>query len=160
MSAVSARSVRQTAGLDSSRALQRVLYQAAKSEPGRRFHQLYGHVARSDVLWRAWDDVRANKGAPGVDGVSIADVEAAGVSEFLNGLAVRLRAGEYRPSPLRRVRIPKPGRPGETRPLGIPTVTDRVVMAAAKIVLEPIFRGRLLPGEFRVPSEAICDRCL
>ena len=160
MSAVSARSVRQTAGLESSRALQRVLYQAAKSEPGRRFHQLYGHVARSDVLWRAWDDVRANKGAPGVDGVSIADVEAAGVSEFLNGLAVRLRAGEYRPSPLRRVRIPKPGRPGETRPLGIPTVTDRVVMAAAKIVLEPIFEADFSPASFGFrPKRSAIDAC-
>lgn len=160
MSAVSARSVRQTAGLESSRALQRVLYQVAKSEPGRRFHQLYGHVARSDVLWRAWDDVRANKGAPGVDGVSIADVEAAGVSEFLNGLAVRLRAGEYRPSPLRRVRIPKPGRPGETRPLGIPTVTDRVVMAAAKIVLEPIFEADFSPASFGFrPKRSAIDAC-
>jgi RNA-directed DNA polymerase len=160
VSAVSARSIRQTEGLDSARALQRVLYRAAKSEPDRRFHQLYGHVARSDVLWRAWSDVRANQGAPGVDGVSIADVEAVGVAEFLDGLAVRLRAGTYRSLPLRRVRIPKPGRPGETRPLGIPTVADRVVMAAAKIVLEPVFEAGFHPVSFGFrPKRSAIDAC-
>jgi group II intron reverse transcriptase/maturase len=137
-----------------------VLYRAAKSEPGRRFHQLYGHVARSDVLWRAWNDVRANQGAAGVDGVSIADVEASGVSGFIDGLVVRLRAGAYRPSPLRRVHIPKPGRPGETRPLGIPTVADRVVMAAAKIVLEPIFEADFHPCSYGFrPKRSAIDAC-
>ena len=84
---------------------------------------------------RAWREVRANRGAPGVDGVSIDDVERLGVDEFLGGLAAKLGTGEYRPRPVRRVHIPKLGRPGQLRPLGIPCVADRVVMTAAKIVL-------------------------
>ena len=160
MSAVSARSVRQADGLDPSRALQRVLYRSAKAQPGRRFHQLYSHVARSDILRRAWDDVRANRGAPGVDGVTIADVEAGGVGGFLQRLADALKAGTYRPSPLRRVEIPKPGRSGETRPLGIPTVADRVVMTAAKIVLEPLFEADFLPASYGFrPKKSAIDAC-
>ena len=155
-----ARSVRQADGLDPSRALQRVLYRSAKSQPGRRFHALYSHVARSDILWRAWDDVRANRGAPGVDGVTIDDVVAGGVGEFLQQLAVALSAGAYRPAPLRRVHIPKPGRPGETRPLGIPTVADRVVMTAAKIVLEPIFEADFTVASFGFrPKRSAIDAC-
>jgi RNA-directed DNA polymerase len=149
--AVSARTVRQVDGLDPVRALQRVLYRSAKQDPERRFHALLDKVARSDVMWRAWCDVAANRGAPGVDGVSIADVEAGGVESvraFLDGLAERVRTGTYRPQPLRRVSIPKPGRPGQTRPLGIPTVGDRIVMAAAKIVLEPIFEADFHPVSF------------
>jgi len=142
---ISARSVRHAEGVDPVRALQRVLYRAAKSDRGRRFHALYAHVARSDVLRQAWGDVRSNQGASGVDGVSVGDVEDAGVSEFLAGLAGALEAGTYRPKPLRRVWIPKPGREGEQRPLGIPTVADRVVMTAAKIVLEPVFEADFLP---------------
>jgi RNA-directed DNA polymerase len=148
MSAVSARSVKQTEGLNPSRALQRVLYRSAKQDPHRRFHALYGHVARSDILWRAWGDVRENRGAPGVDGVTIDAVELAGVSAFLDDLAEALRVGTYRPAPLRRVYIPKPGQPGRSRPLSIPCVRDRVVMAAAKIVLEPIFEADFLPVSF------------
>ena len=148
MSAVSARSVSQTEGLDPSRALQRVLYRSAKQDPLRRFHALYHHVARSDILWRAWGDVRANQGGPGVDGVTIDAVEQSGVAAFLDDLAEALRAGMYRPAPLRRVYIPKPGQPGQTRPLAIPCVRDRVAMAAAKIVLEPIFEADFLPGSF------------
>ena len=144
----SARSVSATDGRDRVRALQRVLYRSAKQDPKRRFHAMFDKVARSDVMWRAWSDVRANQGAPGVDGVSIQDVEAAGVLVFLEDLAVELRAGRYRPQPLRRVHIPKPGRPGQTRPLGIPTVRDRVVMAAAKIVLEPVFEADFLASSF------------
>ena len=87
--AVSARSARQTEGLDPVRALQRTLYRSAKSQPARRFHALYGHIARSDVLWRAWSDVRANRGAPGVDGVSVDDVEALGVAGVLGRLPRR-----------------------------------------------------------------------
>ena len=142
--AMSARSVRQAAGLDPVRALQRVLYRSAKQDPERRFHALLDKVARSDVMLRAWNDVAANRGAPGVDGVSITDIKAEGIESvrvFLDELAAKVRSGTYRPQPLRRVRIPKPGRPGESRPLGIPTVADRVVMAAAKIVLEPIFEA-------------------
>ena len=100
------------------------------------------------MLWKAWGEVRANRGAPGVDGVSIDDVVDSGVSEFLEGLAAKLRSGTYRPRPLRRVCIPKPGRPGQLRPLGIPCVADRVVMAAAKIVLEPIFEADFLPTSY------------
>ena len=122
MSAVSARSVSHTTGVDRVRALQRVLYRCAKQDRDRRFHALYDKVARSDVLWKAWGEVRANRGAPGVDGIAIGDVVASGVDEFLDELAARLRTGTYRPRPLRRVHIPKPGRPGQLRPLGIPTV--------------------------------------
>jgi RNA-directed DNA polymerase len=99
-------------------------------------------------LRRAWGEVRANRGAAGVDGVTIDQVERSGVGDFLDGLAAELRAGCYRPRPLRRVHIPKPGRPGQTRPLGIPTVADRVVMAAARIVLEPIFEADFHPVSF------------
>ena len=143
-----ARSVSRALGVDRVRALQRVLYRSAKQEPGRRFHALYDKVARGDVLWRAWAEVRANRGAPGIDGVTIEAVEDAGVGEFLDSLAAELRAGRYRPRPLRRVLIPKPGRRAETRPLGIPTVRDRVVMTAAKIVMEPIFEADFLPESF------------
>jgi len=147
----SARSVRQTQGLDPVRAFQRVLYRSAKQDRTRRFHALYDKLVRSDVMWRAWVDVATNKGAPGVDGVSIADIEAGGtesVRAFLDGLAAELRSGTYRPKPLRRVHIPKPGKQGETRPLGIPTIADRVIMAAAKIVLEPIFEADFHPVSF------------
>ena len=125
--------------LDKVRALQWTLYRCAKQDPERRFHALYGHVSRRDVLWRAWSGVCANRGAPGVDGVTVDAVAAAGVEEFLRDLSQQLRARTYRPSPLRQVMIPKPGRPGEFRRLSIPTVADRVVMTAAKLVLEPVF---------------------
>ena len=141
---LSARTVSRTEGVEDVRALQRVLYRSAKQEPGRRFHALFDKVARSDVLWRAWIQVCANQGAPGVDGVTIDDVVESGVVEFLDGLSSGLKAGSYRPKPLRRVHIPKPGKPGTTRPLGIPCVGDRVVMTAAKIVLEPVFEADFL----------------
>ena len=145
---ISARSVSRATGVDRVRALQHVLYRCAKQDRDRRFHALYDKVARGDVLWRAWGEVRANRGAAGVDGVTIGDVVARGVGDFLDELAERLCAGTYRPRPLRRVFIPKPGRPGQTRPLGIPTVADRVVMAAAKVVLEPIFEADFLPTSY------------
>jgi RNA-directed DNA polymerase len=109
----SARSVRQVEGLDPVRALQRVLYRSAKQDRTRRFHALFDKLARSDVMWRAWVDVTTNQGAPGVDGVTIADIEAGGVESvraFLDELAAALAAGTYRPKPLRRVNIPKPER--------------------------------------------------
>ena len=143
-----ARSTARAEGLDASRALQRVLYRSAKQQPDRRFHALFDKVARSGILFRAWDEVRANRGAPGTDGVTIDAVEASGVAAFLDELAAALKAGSYRPAPLRRVHIPKPGRPGRTRPLGIPCVRDRVVMTAAKLVLEPIFEADVLPASY------------
>jgi group II intron reverse transcriptase/maturase len=128
-----------------------VLYRSAKQDRTRRFHALFDKLTRSDVMWRAWVDVATNQGAPGVDGVTIAGIEAGGaesVRAFLDELAAALRAGSYRPQPLRRVNIPKPGKPGETRPLGIPAIADRVIMTAAKIVLEPIFEADFHPVSF------------
>jgi RNA-directed DNA polymerase len=150
MSAQQARSVPRTEGVDKTRALQRVLYRSAMQEPTRRFHALYGHIARSDVLAQAWEKVRANRGAPGVDGVTIADVEASGVGVFLHEIATALRTRTYRPAPLRRVFIPKAGETARnaSRPLSIPTVCERVVMAAAKIVLEPVFEADFLAASF------------
>jgi RNA-directed DNA polymerase len=133
---------------DKTRALQHKLYLAAKRSPDRRFHALFDRVHRRDVLRRAWLEVRANRGAPGVDAVTIADIEAAGVSAFLAGIEAALRAGSYRPQPVRRVWIPKPGQPGKQRPLGIASVRDRVVQQAVKIVLEPIFEADFLPCSY------------
>jgi RNA-directed DNA polymerase len=143
-----ARSVSRATGVDRVRALQRVLYRCAKQDRDRRFHALCDKVARGDVMRRAWGEVRANRGAPGVDGVSVEAIERSGVDEFLDGLASALRAETYRPRPLRRVHIPKPGRRDELRALGIPTVADRVVMAAARIVLEPIFEADFLATSY------------
>jgi group II intron reverse transcriptase/maturase len=130
--------------VDPVRALQHALYRAAKADPGRRFHALWDKILRRDVLWRAWIAVRRNDGAPGIDKTTLADVEQYGVARLLDELAEDLRGGRYRPLPARRVFIPKPGRPGERRPLSIPAVRDRVVQAAVKIVLEPIFEADML----------------
>jgi hypothetical protein len=119
---VRARSTAKADGLDKVRALQRVLYRSAKQQPQRRFHALFDKVARGDILCRGLGRRSCQPRAPGVDGVTIADVEASGVAAFLSDLAAALRTGGYRPAPLRRVHIPKPGQPGKTRPLGIPTV--------------------------------------
>jgi RNA-directed DNA polymerase len=128
------------------RQLQNRLWAVAKQSEGRRFHALYDRIHRSDVLWEAWERVRANRGAAGVDGETLAAVEAYGVDRMLDELAEGLRAGVYRPSPVRRVEIPKPD--GTKRPLGIPTVVDRIAQQAAKIVLEPIFEADFLPCSF------------
>jgi RNA-directed DNA polymerase len=119
------------------RELQRTLWAAAKQSSGRRFHALYDRVCRGDVLWEAWERVRENRGAAGVDRITLVAVEDYGVDRMLRELRQDLRTGRYRPAPARRVEIPKPR--GGKRPLGIPTVRDRVVQAAAKLVLEPIF---------------------
>ncbi len=131
---------------DNVRQLQNRLWAAAKQSPGRRFHALYDRIYRSDVLEEAWRRVRANRGAAGVDALTLEAVEEYGVGRMLDELARDLRAGTYRPSPVRRVEIPKPD--GSKRPLGIPTVRDRVCQAAAKIVLEAIYEADLLPCSF------------
>ena len=124
---------------DKTRELQRALYRAAKASAARRFHALFDKMYREDILRRAWREVKANAGAAGVDGQTISDIEQSGVDQFLTALAADLQAGKYRPRPVRRVFIPKAD--GGERPLGIPTVRDRVVQAAAKVVLEPIFEA-------------------
>src|SRR5665213_1985981 len=124
------------------RKLQNRLWAAAKQSSERRFHALYDRIYRSDVLWEAWERVRANRGSAGVDAMTIADVEAYGVHQMLGELQQRLRAGNYHPAPVRRVEIPKPD--GRMRPLGIPTVRDRVAQQAAKLILEPIFETDFL----------------
>jgi RNA-directed DNA polymerase len=128
------------------RQLQNRLWAAAKQSEGRRFHALYDRIHRSDVLWEAWERVRANRGAAGVDAITLAVVEDYGVHRMLGELGDDLRAGIYRPAPVRRVEIPKPD--GRTRPLGIPTVRDRVCQQAAKLVLEPIFEADFLSCSF------------
>jgi len=127
--------------------LQRTLYRAAKADPGRRFHALYDKVYRRDVLERAWVQVRRNRGAPGIDHTSIADVERYGVARLLDELAADLKDGSYRPLPARRVFIPKPGT-AEQRPLSIPAVRDRVVQSALKTAIEPVFEAGFLPCSF------------
>ena len=132
---------------DQVRELQRTLYRAAKADPERRFHALYDKVHRRDVLERAWALVRANRGAAGIDKQTIADVEQHGVERLLDALAADLKEGRWRPLPARRVLIPKPGRE-ELRPLSIPAVRDRIVQAATKIVVEPIFEADMLECSF------------
>src|SRR3954469_8144177 len=131
---------------DKIRTLQRKLYLKAKAEPDFRFYLLYDKVYRADILRHAYDLARANRGAPGVDGVDFAAIEAAGLEEWLAGLGKDLRTKTYRPQPVRRGMIPKPG--GGERPLGIPTIRDRVVQAAVKLVLEPIFEADLEPAAY------------
>ena len=123
------------------RTLQRKLYCKAKAEPSFRFYLLYDKICQEDILQHAYALARANAGAPGVDGESFADIEAAGVEKWLVGLREELISKTYRPAPVRRVMLPKPG--GGERPLGIPTIRCRVVQTAAKLVLEPIFEADL-----------------
>jgi RNA-directed DNA polymerase len=140
--------------------LQHALYRAAKADPGRRFHALRDKVYRRDVLWRAWVAVHRNQGAPGIDQTTLADVQEYGVTRLLDELAAELREGRYRPLPTRRVLIPKPGTKAEWRPLSIPAVRDRIVQAACKIVLEPIYEADFLECSFgfrpkRAPHDAL-----
>jgi RNA-directed DNA polymerase len=131
---------------DSIRRLQRKLYLKAKAEPDFRFYLLYDKIYREDILCHAYDLARSNKGVPGVDGVTFATIEAEGLGEWLSGIRKDLIEKTYRPAPVRRVMIPKPG--GGERPLGIPTIRDRVVQTAAKLVLEPIFEADLDPSAY------------
>lgn len=135
------------AAKDKTRELQRTLYRAAKADSRRRFHALYDKVHRRDILERAWGMVRANRGAAGIDRITIEQVERHGVSRLLAQLEADLKDGSYRTQPTRRVFIPKPGGE-EHRPLSIPTVCDRIVQAAAKIVIEPIFEADFMPCSF------------
>jgi RNA-directed DNA polymerase len=129
---------------DAIRTLQRKLYGKAKAEPGFRFYILYDKVWRADILLHAYQLARANDGAPGVDGVTFDRIEAAGLENWLTRRGEELRTKTYRCQPVRRVMIPKAG--GGERPLGIPTIRDRVVQTAAKLVLEPIFEADLDPA--------------
>jgi RNA-directed DNA polymerase len=128
------------------RELRNALWAAAKQSSGRRFHALYDRIYRGEVLWEAWERVKRNKGAAGVDKVTLVAVEEYGVDRMLCELRRDLREGVYRPSPARRVEIPKPQ--GGKRPLGIPTVRDRVAQTAAKLVLEPIWEADFLPCSY------------
>jgi group II intron reverse transcriptase/maturase len=127
------------------RALQRKLYRAAKQSLGRRFGALYDKIYREDVLWEAWKRVRANAGGPGIDEEDFETIEnEIGVEKFLRELRDELREQRYRPLPVRRRWIDKPGKP-EKRPLGIPAIRDRVCEMATKIVIEPLFEANFLP---------------
>jgi RNA-directed DNA polymerase len=131
---------------DKIRTLQKKLYLKAKAEPDFRFYLLYDKVWREDILEHAYKVARANAGAPGVDGVSFADIDRAGPKEWLSEIRKTLRERTYRPDPVRRVMIPKPN--GGERPLGIPTIRDRVVQTAVKLVIEPVFEADLEPNAY------------
>jgi RNA-directed DNA polymerase len=132
---------------DKVREPQRALYRAAKADPERRFHALYDKVHRRDVLERAWALVRANRGAAGIDRITLSQVERYGIDRLLDELAADLQAERYRPLPARRVFIPKPGS-REQRPLSIPAVRDRIVQAALKTAIEPIFEADFVECSF------------
>jgi RNA-directed DNA polymerase len=136
------------ARLDNARKLQRTLYRVAKQQAERRFTLLYDKVCRQDILHEAWRRVRSNKGAAGVDDVDMETIREYGEARFLGEIEQELRNGSYRVSMVRRVHIPKPGQPGKTRPLGIPTVKDRVIQMAVKLVIEPLFEADFAPCSF------------
>jgi RNA-directed DNA polymerase len=129
------------------RRLQEALYTKAKQEPAYRFYLLYDKVYRTDILAHAYALSKQKGGAPGVDGVTFAGIEAAGVEPWLAAVQEALRTQTYRPQPVRRVLIPKPGGTGE-RPLGIPVIQDRVVQTAALLILQPIFEADLEPTAY------------
>jgi len=128
------------------RELQIKLYRKAKNEPEYRFYMLYDKVYREDILLHAYERARANKGAPGVDGQTFEKIEAAGLEEWLTGISREMRGKTYQPQPVRRVMIPKPG--GGERPLGIPTIRDRVIQTAVKLLIEPIFEADFEPNAY------------
>ncbi len=132
--------------IEKSRQLQRNLYLTAKKDKQRRFHALYDRIFRLDVLWRAWKEVRANKGSAGMDGITFEMIEEYGVEEYLLDIQEDLQNKQYRPKSVKRVYIPKPD--GKQRPLGIPTIRDRIVQQACKIVIEPIFEANFLDSSY------------
>src|ERR1700689_4778564 len=132
--------------IEKVRQLQRRLWVCAKTSKTRRFHALYDRICRSDVLWEAWKRVRSNKGAAGVDETTLRSIEEQGVTRFLEGIQVELKAGRYRPSPVKRRWIPKAD--GKQRPLGIPPGRDRGIQLAAKLVIEPIFEADFQPCSY------------
>jgi RNA-directed DNA polymerase len=134
--------------LNNARKLQRTLYRVAKQQPERRFTLLYDKVCRQDILQEAWQQVKSNKGSAGVDQIAIDAIREYGEERFLQEVEQELRNRCYRSSLVRRVHIPKPGQPGKTRPLGIPTVKDRVVQMAVKMVVEPLFEADFMPCSF------------
>ena len=134
-------------GSASVRKLQTVLHAKAKEEPGRRFHAPVDKVWREDFLLAAWALVRRNGGAAGVDGVTVADIEAYGVERWVGELSRDLRDDTYKPSPVRQVLIPKK-QPGKFRPLGIPCLGDRVAQTSAMLVLMPVFEADLEPEQY------------
>ncbi len=133
---------------DRVRVLQRKLYRAAKENPNRTFGILYDKICRMEVLERAWQEVRQNQGSAGIDQVTIQEVEAAGVEKLLAEIQQELKEERYEAPPVRRVYIPKPGKATEKRPLGIPTVKDRIVQTATKLVIEPLFEASFLPCSY------------
>jgi group II intron reverse transcriptase/maturase len=133
--------------------LQATLHAKAKGSPDYRFYTLYDKVYRSDVLEYAYRLCRRNGGSEGVDGQSFEDIETYGRARWLDELTEEFRTKRYRPEAVRRVHIPKPGQPGRTRPLGIPTIRDRVVMTAATLVLAPIFEVDLPPEQYAYRPE-------
>ena len=132
--------------IEKSRQLQRNLYLAAKKDKQRRFHALYDRIFRLDILWRAWKEVRENKGSAGIDGITFEMIEEYGVEEYLLDIQEDLRNKKYRPKPVKRVYIPKPD--GKQRPLGIPTIRDRIVQQACKIVIESVFEANFLDSSY------------
>ena len=146
--------------LEKVRVLQRKLYRAAKAQPQRKFGVLFDKVCSLEVIWVAWEQVRRNRGAGGVDGETIESIEAKGVEKFLLEVQEELLKQTYRPPPVRRVLIPKPD--GRQRPLGIPGVKDRVAQAAVKLVIEPLFEASFREGSYgfrpkRSAKQAIYD---
>ena len=137
------------------RRLQEALYTKAKQEPAYRFYLLYDKVYRADILGHAYALSRQRGGAPGVDGVTFEDIEGAGREPWLAAVQEALRTQTYRPQPVRRVLIPKAG--GGERPLGIPTIRDRVVQTAALLILQPIFEADLEPTAYPVAHGAAHD---
>ncbi|MGF7060917.1 reverse transcriptase domain-containing protein [Brassicibacter mesophilus] len=132
--------------IEKSRILQRKLYLAAKRNKNRRFHALYDRIYRPDILWRAWIEVKKNGGSAGIDGISIEEIDKGDVKAYLAKIKQELEQDTYKPQPVLRVYIPKSD--GSQRPLGIPTVKDRIIQQASKIVIEPINEANFLETSY------------